>query len=330
MTSDIAKGGPPSGGLSLADLSPAVAEALGHYAKAAEGAFSTNTERAIRNDLKVFATWCADNGRDILPATPDTVAAFADAMAVDRKPATISRYLSSIAHLHRAAGLEPPTSSETVRLAMKRIRRAKGVRQQQAVGLNRPHVDAMLDACGDTLADKRNRALLAVAYDTLARRSELVAIRIADLSLGDDGTVLIRHSKTDQEGEGSVRYLAPDTVHMVREWIEAAGIEDGALFRSIRKGGAVGEGLSASKTDPGAAVAVIFKKMAKKAGLNIDISGHSTRVGAAQDMAALGFGITETMQAGGWRSPEMIGRYTENQQAKRGAAAKLAAIQNRR
>jgi hypothetical protein len=41
-----------------------------------------------------------------------------------------------------------------------------------------------------------------VAYDTLARRSELAALQVNDLVLEDDrsGTVLIQRSKTNQEG----------------------------------------------------------------------------------------------------------------------------------
>ena len=48
----------------------------------------------------------------------------------------------------------------------------------------------------------RNRASLAVAYDTLARRSDLVAKDVADLTAEADGhgTVTIRRGKTDQEG----------------------------------------------------------------------------------------------------------------------------------
>jgi len=46
-------------------------------------------------------------------------------------------------------------------------------------------------------------------------------------------------------------------------------------------------------------------------------------------MVAEGLGVAEVMQAGGWKSPDMVGRYTENQQARRGAMSKLAAKQGR-
>ncbi len=73
----------------------------------------------------------------------------------------------------------------------------------------------------------------------------------------------------------------------------------------------------------------MFKRMADVAGLDIDPSGHSTRIGAAQDMTAAGLGTAEIQQAGRWKSATMVSRYTENQQARRGASARLAAIQGR-
>ena len=54
----------------------------------ARGAFSSNTERAVRSDLGIYAAWCAECGERALPAT---VAAFVDAMAATRSPATVRR-----------------------------------------------------------------------------------------------------------------------------------------------------------------------------------------------------------------------------------------------
>ena len=80
-------------------------------------------------------------------------------------------------------------------------------------------------------------------------------------------------------------------------------------------------------------VARIFKKMAEDAGYSADvvknISGHSTRVGMAQDMAAAGIDIASIMNAGGWRTPNMLARYIERLSARQSAAARLAAFQNR-
>ncbi len=102
-------------------------------------------------------------------------------MADQKAPATVRRYVSSIAHMHRAARAENPTTDSVVTLALKRLHREKGRAQAQATGLTRPLVDRMMAATGTRLLDLRNRALLAVAYDTLCRRSELVALQRQDL-----------------------------------------------------------------------------------------------------------------------------------------------------
>jgi len=304
---------------------------LARYAKDAQGAFAPNTVRALRADTAVFSAWCHAAGVPALPAASQTVADFIDAMrAASKRPATIRRYVSSIAHLHRAAELPVLSDSNTVKLALRRMMKEDGAAQQQADGLTRRLVDRALHAGGSRLRDLRNRALLAVAYDTLCRRSELVALRREDLQAGPhgDGTLLIRRGKTDQEGAGMVRFLAPDTMKLLLGWIEAAGITEGALFRSVRKGGRVGD-----TVDPGD-VARLFKAMVRTAGLTPEqaarISGHSSRVGAAQDMAASDrIEMPAIMQAGGWKSPQMVARYTQRQAARRSGAAKLAELQNR-
>jgi len=83
------------------------------------------------------------------------------------------------------------------------------------------------------------------------------------------------------------------------------------------------------RLDPGD-VARIFRRMAKRAGItDTAVSGHSTRIGAAQDMVAAGLELPEVMQAGGWKTPTMPARYTEKLSARRSAAAKLARLQDR-
>ena len=312
-----------------ADPAETVALALAQHAHAARGAYSQNTERALRADVAVFTGWCSAAGLVSLPAAPGTVAAFVDAMGEVKAPATVRRYVSSVATFHHAARLPNPCQDDTVRLALKRLHRAHGRAQTQAASLTRDLVDRMIVAAGNGIRDLRNRALLAVAYDSLCRRSELVALQRADLepTQHGDGTITIRRSKTDQEGIGQVRYLAPDTMRHVAAWLADAGHADGALFRSVGKAGAVGGPL-----DPGD-VARIFKVMAEAAGmvheLVATISGHSSRIGAAQDQVQHGVELPAVMQAGGWTSPAMVARYSAKLQVRRGGAAKLALLQNR-
>ena len=317
----------------LSDAAPASAERtepdpLDACSRRARGALSANTERAMRSDLAIYAAWCAERELPALPASAETVAAFVDAMAKLRAPATVRRYVASIAAAHRALGLGKTAGAEPVRRALQRMHRRKGRRQEQAKGLTGALRERLLEATGEGLIDARNRALLAVAYDTLLRRGELVALQVSDIVEEVDGaaTVLVRRSKADPEGRGATVYLARDSVALVREWRERSGVSHGRLFRSLARG-AVGEGLDASQ------VPRIFKAMAERAGLPVEvvqgISGHSTRVGAAQDMVAGGIGMAAILHAGRWKTPAMVNRYGEGLLARRSGAAQLARLQHR-
>ena len=308
--------------------SPANHDPWGGRSKAAHGTLSPSTERALRSDWKIFATWCAERGLEALPASPETAAAFVDAMAKTRASATVRRYIASIAAAHRAEGREDTVRAEPVRQALKRMHRKQGRRQAQARGLNWPLMERMLAAGGDSLTEARNRALLAAAYDTLLRRSELVALRVEDVIVERDGsgTALVRRSKTDSEGYGAQAWIAPDSMTLVQAWLERSAVREGAMFRALRNG-VVGGALGASE------VPRIFREMAQNAGLPpsmvSDISAHSTRIGAAQDMVAEGIGLGAIMQAGRWASESSVMHYAERMLARRNGAAQLARIQRR-
>ena len=274
----------------------------------ARGAFSRHTVRALKADLYAFASWCAERGLSPLPAR---------------------RYVSSVAAVHRAAGEQSPLEDVTVRRALKRMYRHRGCRQRQVQGLTWKLLRRLMEAAGDRLIDLRNRAILAVAYDAMLRRSELVALQVVDMKIdmGGSASLLVRRGKTDPQGAGATLYLHRDSVTLVRAWLAGSGIASGRLFRSVRRDGDVGEALDESQ------VPRIFKAMAERAGLPSEmvrrISGHSPRVGAAQDMIASGIETPAILQAGRWKSASMVQRYGERLLAKRNGAAQLARLQKR-
>ena len=298
------------------DREPEPAEQIGQFLRVARGAFSASTKRALKSDLAIYAEWCAERGERTLPASPETIAAFVDDRAETRAPATVRLYVTSLAIAHRALGLERIVRDPLVKLALQRMHRRKGRRQGQAAGLTLPLRQRMLEAAGHTLPDDRNRAMLAVAYDAMLRRSELVTLQVTDMleELKGDGSLLVRRSKTDREGRGEIAWISADTVRLVRTWRDRARISDGLMFRSVAKGGRVGNRLHPCQ------VPRIFKSMARAAGLQealvAGLSGHSARVGAAQDMVAAGIELPAILQAGRWKSVAMVNRYGE----RRGAA----------
>ena len=322
--------GDVSGHPGLTTQRPQIGRRLDACLEEADGTLSGHTIRTLRADLAGFTAWCAERGLSPLPATSaGTVVSYIEAMTPVRASATVRRYVWSIATVHKVAGERSPLEDAAVQRALTRMHRKNGIRQSQVRGLTWTLVRRLLAAAEDRLIDVRNRAMLAVAYDAMLRRSELVALQVFDMKRYRDGSasLLVRRAKNDPEGGGAMLYLHRDTVKLVRAWLGASGIDAGRLFRSVAKEGTVGARLDESQ------VPRIYRAMAERAGLPAEvvrrISGHSPRVGAAQDMIASGIGIPAIMQAGRWRSASMVQRYGERLLAQRNGAAQLARLQKR-
>jgi integrase len=306
------------------------AERLADWSSMAEGAFSQNTIRAWRADWELFSAFCGTYRLEALPASAKTVRDFVfECLSKGKKPATIRRYVSTIGRAHRASGVLDPTSSEEVKLALKEMGRKAPARQKQARGLTWAEIELFLSVEPRNLRDIRDRALVAVAYDSMCRREELVSLLVEDIAVAADGSgsVLIRRSKTDTTGEGATAYLSPLTMRLVQEWITQAGIKEGAMFVRVHGAASVGEALTAQN------VSAVLRKVGQWIGLDKDewerISGHSARVGAAQDLLALNIDMASVMQAGRWRDTRMPMRYGEKVLASRGAMARAAKAQGR-
>ena len=186
-----------------------------------------------------------------------------------------------------------------------------GNRFDQAFPATRSVLDQLLKVCGDDICGVRNRALLLLAYDTMRRRAEIVSLRVEDLEFGDQGrsSILLRKSKTDQVGSGHWIHLTHETTEAITNWLRLAGIKNGYLLRGIHLGNKICDELGASQ------VSRIFKALAKKAALDPsiveEISGHSMRVGAAQDLLMKGASLPQIMVKGGWVKTDTVMRYID-------------------
>ena len=296
----------------------------------AEGAYSPNTLRAQKADGAIFQAFCESKVEHYLPAEPKVIRAFIEQCVKDgKKPATIRRYAATIGRIHVAAGLLNPCSSEYVRLGLKKMGRETSARQNQAHPLGWKDIKEFIESAGVGLRADRERAMLCVAYETLARRGELVTLAYQDIEFHMDGTgvALIRRGKTDAEGQGRSAYLSRETVRWLKLWLEHAGINEGKLFRRLIGQNQIGGPLNAGSIAP------IFKRVAQWIGmperLINRVSGHSTRVGATQDLAALDIDLGAISQAGGWKSTRMPLKYADRINAARSAMARAAAKSGR-
>lgn len=307
----------------LATLSPSLPAALQTAVRDAVAASTADsTERAYRADGAAFAAFAELHGQPAVPATPALVAAFLTAEAEAGKAmATIRRRAASISVGHRRQGEVSPCASELVRATLRGLARQHGTDQRQAAGLTRTDTAVIRSHLGHSLRDCRDLALILCGRDLMSRSSELVALEVAAVAFEDGGaTVALRRIKTSTAS--ATYWLAGEAAEALQAWLQRAGITEGPVFRSITKGGRV-TSRSLSTRD----ISRIVKARAVQARLkNAEgVSGHSLRVGMAQDMTAGNIDLASIMQAGSWKSPAMVARYSAKLSAKRGAVARYYA-----
>lgn len=166
-----------------------------------------------------------------------------------------------------------------------------------------------------TFAGLRDSAMIRLMSDCLLRLSEVVAVDCRDVA---GGVLTVRFSKTDQEGEGASLYICKDTRKAIAKYQSTAGVDEGALFRRIRRWDVVtGKRL----TTNGARQAI--KKWVKKAEIEGFISGHSLRIGSAVELARRNASDVELRVAGRWKDNRMPSHYASAERAEQGAIARL-------
>jgi integrase len=271
-----------------------------------EASIAENTRRAYRSDFAHFATWGGE-----MPADPAVVASYLAAHAETLSVATLVRRAATISKAHGAKGLPNPCRSEIVRATLRGIKRTRGIAQRQAKPLLREDLFRVLDAMGEGVKDARDRALLLIGFAGGFRRSELVGLDFADVERVRQGMViLLRHSKTDQEGAGrKVGLPFGRTRHCpilaLEGWLAVSGIDDGPIFRPVDRHGHV-----AAERLSGEAVSLVIKERAATAGIDpTGFSGHSLRAGFATSAVQAGVSTLKIRAQTGHASDAMLGRY---------------------
>jgi site-specific recombinase XerD len=300
------------GALAIATTAPFddAYQAAQDYARAARAA---NTVRAYSSDWRDFLSWCQTKQLAPLPAEPQAIVWYLGHLAqLGRKPATIERRLTAIAQAHKQLGYDAPTSSTAVRNVLAGIKRTHGTVQDAKAAALVDDVRAMIEQAGDGPHGLRDRALILVGFAGAFRRDELAHIALEDLEWTRAGVVvLLRHSKTDQEGRGRKvgipfgQHAETCPVRALRTWLKVAEISSGPAFRKVDRWGKVGTHALCDR-----AVALIVKRLAAAAGLDASrYGGHSLRAGLATAAAIAGVDERKIMAQTGHKSVEMVRRY---------------------
>lgn len=281
--------------------------------KRLEGAYAPSTMRGYYADIQIFVDWCKEQDVQPFPASANIVCTFLDHQAAAGLAiSSIRRRIYALRKAHNLLRYPDPTRDEDVNLTFRRIRRTSFARPLQAKGLTKDFLQQFLDAQPDTPWGLRNRSMLSLGYDLLTRRAELVALKDCDLDPRPDGTYrcIIRRSKADPFGNGRTAFCSRRSASLLKEWRAWRGPDIDWLFCPIYSGRAINRSLSPTT------VKRLVKNAAARADLDPEIassfSGHSLRVGAAQDLLTSGHDTAAIMRAGGWKSVNVLGRYLEN------------------
>lgn len=281
-----------------------------------------NTEIARYSDICQYVEYCNKLEMVPIPFVDYAVDAYlSHMMAAGRKRSAIDRHMSSLVAWADVLELDDPRKTFKVKVRLAEIRKKVKAKTRQAEGLRVVHLERALDIFNpDIPRDCQDIALLFVGFETLCRQSELVCFDWEDLRIDVDGSSMLEldSSKTDQDGDGEYLYLSHNTTDLLLGWQRVSNRQSGAIFRGIYSSGKMGDRLS------NRGVARCFKRTARRLGLEAAIfSGHSNRVGSAQEMVERNIDTAKILLSGRWKSIAMLTRYAKRIQAKRSGIADL-------
>ena len=261
--------------------------AVEEVARATVLSWAPNTTKSYLAGWNDFTSWCIEHNCPGLPAAPDVVGRYLeDLVETQGKALTTARNrLAAIAAAHRLGKHPDPVNAPLVKATQAgQWSNQRGPRCSKGDGPDPAGPPGQAPAQGDRIpgcdAGRGGPGALEVMRDGLLRGSEASALRWGDLEFQADGSgrLHVLRSKTDQTAEGVVLYpgsAAVDALLAIRP--NEAVINPGASVF----------GLSARQ------ISRRIKAATKMAGLGEGFSGHSPRVGMAQDLSAAGAELPE-------------------------------------
>ena len=279
-----------------------------------------NTVRAYKSDFNDFGLFCIKNGFKSLPTEPKIVSLYLTYLSTkDAKMSTLKRRLVSIGVIHKLKGYYLDTKHPSIIENIMGIKRRKGSFQNGKKPLLISHLKSIINVIdkqnNEDIKKLRDRSIILIGFSGGFRRNEIVSLNYEDLDFVTEGLkIIIRRSKTDQFGEGSIKALpyfdstqyCP--VVSLNKWINKTRINSGPLFRRFTKGSKLTESRLTDQT-----VALLIKQYLALAGIDSkNYSGHSLRSGFATSAAEAGVEERNIMAMTGHKSPEMVRRYIKD------------------
>jgi integrase/recombinase XerD len=228
-----------------------------------EEGLARNTLESYRRDLNQFADWLEKRGKELITVTRSDLEAYLAHKNPHAKPRSIGRLIASLRRFYRYLLRESLVSEDpTLQLDSPKLPRSlpKSLTEEEVEALlNQPDTDQMLGL--------RDRAMLEMLYATGLRVSELVNIKVTEISLNEG---VVRAT-----GKGSKTRLVPlgeESLDWITRYMKDARpqILDGQMSESMfvtQRGGAMTR----------QAFWYLIKRHAKLAGIQKHMSPHVLR-----------------------------------------------------
>ena len=263
---------------------------------------SNNTLRAYQSDFRDFSGFCAKNGLSSLPTQPKIIALYITHLSKSSKFSTLKRRIASISVIHKLKGHYLDTKHPIIMENLHGIKRTLGSRQKAKKPILINDLKLIIKAIDQ---DKiRDKALILLGFAGGFRRSELVSILHEDIEFVQEGVkILIKRSKTDQSGEGTIKAIPY--------------FDNQEFCPVITLKNYLNQKLSKNTEDKvfeisDKSVALIIKKYAQIAGLDASrYAGHSLRSGFATTAAEFGAEERNIMAMTGHKTTQMVRRYIQ-------------------
>ncbi len=294
-----------------------------------------NSKKALVCDWRVYVEYCRQNN---LPPTSGnnetasaTITGFLADQAVKVKANTLTRRLSSLRKIFSIMKVANPLITDDVlRMNIKYTTASISAPAKQAVPLNSLALEAALQKLDlANITQLRAAVMLSLAYDTMARASEIRMVKVEHISRRNGaGLLLIERSKTDRVAVGSYRYISNSTMALIDRWLTHTGISAGYLFRKVAAKSNAIPGKTKKLNCPPISYDTVLR-VYKMFGGEEAFTAHSTRVGSTLDQISANIPNHKIQMAGGWKNTNMVTYYGRMLDAEESGAAMLAKLSGR-
>ena len=267
---------------------------------------ANNTLRAYQSDFRDFSIFCTKNGFSFMPTQPKIIALYITHLSKSCKFSTLKRRIASIRVIHKLKGHYLDTKHPIIMENLLGIKRTLGSRQKAKKPILINDLKLIIKVIDE---DKiRDKALILLGFAGGFRRSELVNVYFQDIDFVPEGVkILIRRSKTDQSGEGSIKAIP---YFENQEFCPVIALKN-YLNKKFSNSDKSQKDVKIFEISD-KSVALIIKRYAEKAGLDSSkYAGHSLRSGFATTAAEFGAEERNIMAMTGHKTTQMVRRYIQ-------------------